>query len=270
MKVLKKIDVLIKAISNIPNLGFVPTMGGLHKGHISLIKESQKKCKKTLVSIYINPKQFNNKKDFISYPRNIEIDLKILKRLKVDYVFIPVADEIKNINVTNKITLKNSEKILCAKFRKGHFEGVLDIMDRFIKLINPKYVFMGEKDFQQLFLVKNYIKKKYKTLTYSCKTIRDKNKVALSSRNILLSKKDLNKVGIISAKLIKIKSNINKKYLNQNYLSSLKKELINKFGITIEYLEVRNEHDLKLMNTQKKYRIFISYYINKVRLIDNF
>ena len=94
MKVLKNINVLKKAVSTISNLGFVPTMGGLHKGHISLIKKSQKNCKITLVSIYINPKQFNKKNDFLSYPRDIKKDLKLLKKLKVDYVFIPETKDI--------------------------------------------------------------------------------------------------------------------------------------------------------------------------------
>ena len=140
MKVLKNISVLKKAINNISSLGFVPTMGGLHNGHISLIKESKKKCKKTIVSIYINPKQFNNKKDFSNYPRNLNKDLNLLKKINPDYVFLPTTKEMYKNNNKKKIILMKSEKILCAKMRKGHFEGVLNIMERFIKLIKPKYL----------------------------------------------------------------------------------------------------------------------------------
>ena len=127
MKILKNINVLKKAINNISNLGFVPTMGSLHEGHISLIRESQKRCKKTLVTIYINPKQFNNKKDFKSYPKKMNADLKILKKMHVDYVFLPLTNEIykKKIKQTK---IPKKYKVLCAKFRKGHFEGVLNIM----------------------------------------------------------------------------------------------------------------------------------------------
>ena len=270
MKILRSFDVLRKTINNNSNLGFVPTMGGLHKGHISLIKESKKKCKKTLVSIYVNSRQFNNKNDFSNYPRNIKKDLNLLKKLKTNYVFIPSTKEIYNIKRKKKIILSKSQKILCAKYRKGHFEAVLDIMDRFIKLIKPRYIFMGEKDYQQLFLVKNFIKDKYKSKIYSCPTIRDKNKVALSSRNYLLSKEDLNKAGLIVKILQKAKSTIKINNSVNAYLNTIKNNLIKKFNIKIEYLEIRNEKDLKQTFINKKYRLFFAYYVNKVRLIDNF
>jgi pantoate--beta-alanine ligase len=270
MKILKNINVLKKAINDNFTLGFVPTMGGLHKGHISLIKQSQNKCKKTLVSIYVNPNQFNIKKDFTSYPRNLKRDINILKKLKIDYVFIPKSNDIYGTKRLKKITLLKSQKILCAKFRKGHFEGVLDVMDRFIRIIKPKYIFMGEKDFQQMVLIENFIKDKYKSKVFKCKTIRSKNNVPLSTRNNLLSKKNLNKVGLISSILKKTKLNIKIQVFTNQYLINLKKKLIKKFGIKIEYLEIRNEKDLSLLNIKKKYRLFIAYYINKVRLIDNF
>ena len=110
MKILRNINVLKKAVKNNSKLGFVPTMGGLHKGHISLIKASQKKCSRTLVSIYVNPKQFNNKNDYASYPRNLTKDMQILKKLKIDYVFIPKNEEIYAVKKLKKIILKKSQK----------------------------------------------------------------------------------------------------------------------------------------------------------------
>ena len=271
MKIISKIIDLNKAVNRISDLGFVPTMGGLHKGHISLIKISKKKCKKTLVSIFVNPTQFDNKKDFASYPRKLNKDLKILKKLNVDYIFLPHVKEIYNKKRLNKIKLNKSQKILCAKFRKGHFEGVLDVMERFVKLLSPNYIFMGEKDFQQLFLVKNFIESKFKSKIYSCKTIRNKNNVALSSRHCLLKRNDLIKAGFIANNLIKFKSQIMKNKNNINSLLKKKKNfLIKQFKIKIEYLEIRNIIDLKKTIINKKYKIFIAYYINKVRLIDNF
>jgi len=192
MKILRTKNDLKEAINKIKYLGFVPTMGSLHSGHISLIKKSKLICNKTLVSIYVNPKQFNSKKDFSKYPKNITRDLNILKKLRIDFVFTPSTKEIYKEKRIKKIVLPNKYKVLCAKSRKGHFEGVLDIMDRFIKLINPKYTFMGEKDFQQLFLVNKFIGKKYKNKIFPCKTVRDKNFLALSSRNFLLSKNEFN------------------------------------------------------------------------------
>jgi len=146
MKLIKHITDLNKAINSEKKLGFVPTMGNLHRGHESLINISKKKCKKTIVSIFVNPTQFNKKNDYKSYPRSLNADLKTLKRLKVDYVYLPTVAQIyKGANIS-KILLKKSEKILCAKFRKGHFEGVLDVLNRFVKLISPKIGFKGEKD----------------------------------------------------------------------------------------------------------------------------
>ena len=205
MKLIRQINDLNKAIKDNYDLGFVPTMGGLHKGHESLIRISKKNCKKTLVSIFVNPKQFDNISDYKSYPINLDRDLNILKKMKVDLVFIPNVNQIYKDKKKSKFKLKNSQKILCAKFRKGHFEGVLDVMNRLINIILPKIIYMGEKDFQQHYLVKNYFEKIYKCKIISCKTIRAKNKVALSSRNFLLNKRNLNIAGTISRKLIKLK-----------------------------------------------------------------
>ena len=269
MKILKNIDVLKKAINDISNLGFVPTMGGLHDGHKSLIRESQKKCKKTLVSIYINPKQFNNKKDFKSYPRKFDTDLRTLKKMNVDYVFLPLTNEIykKKIKQTK---IPNKYKVLCAKFRKGHFEGVLNVMKRFLSIIKPKCLFMGEKDYQQLFLIKLLLINNSKTKLYSCKTIRDKNFVALSSRNFLLSNRNLKKAGIIAKNLINFKKNIGNLSVDNKYLLKKKNELNKKFNIKIEYLEARNSNNLNIYNKAKKFKLFIAYYIGGIRLIDNF
>ena len=191
MKIIKKINQLNKYISNVSNIGFVPTMGGLHNGHLSLINESKKRSDKTLVSIFINPTQFDKKKDFLNYPRNLKKDLSKLKKKKVDFVFIPTTKEIFDSKRNRKIVISNKYKILCSKFRKGHFEGVLDVVERFLKIIHPKFIFFGEKDYQQFFLINKYFKKKFKTKIILCKTIRDKNKIALSSRNQLLNKTTL-------------------------------------------------------------------------------
>ena len=271
MKILLNNRMLYEAIGSLNNVGFVPTMGGIHKGHISLINKSKKNCKKTLVSIFINPKQFNNKNDFKKYPSNINKDLFLLKKTKkVDFVYIPQFKDIYKSKQKSKIILKKKDKILCAKFRKGHFEGVLDVMDRLTKLIKPNKIFMGEKDYQQLYLVKKFIEKKYKSKIIGCNTIRAKNKYALSSRNFLLKNIELDKAGKIAKLLINFKRKLIKKENIQQILSSKKLQIEKNYDVKIEYLEARREKDLSITNSIKKSRIFVAYYLDKVRLIDNF
>ena len=270
MKILLNNSLLLKSLRPFNDLGFVPTMGGIHKGHLSLINKSNKHCKKTIVSIFINPKQFNNKKDLKSYPRNIKKDLKILKKSKkVNFVYIPKFEDIFKNKRKSKIKLAKKDIILCAKSRKGHFEGVLDVMDKLTKIVNPNKIFMGEKDFQQLYLVKKLLERKYKTKVISCKTIRDNNKVALSSRNFLLKKPNLVIASKIYEKLVNIKKSIKNKKNIRSFLNLQKKELKKNYKIKIDYLELRNIKNLKISSTNKSSRLFIAYYLNNVRLIDN-
>tara|TARA_B100001250_G_scaffold354070_1_gene327727 strand:- start:2901 stop:3713 length:813 start_codon:yes stop_codon:yes gene_type:complete len=270
MKIIKNIFELNKAIKNYKNISFVPTMGGIHNGHKSLIKASQARSMKTIVSIFVNPTQFNEKADFNNYPRNFKRDIKILKKLKVEYLFMPQINEIYKKKM-KKFILKKSEKILCAKFRKGHFEGVLDVMNRLLYIIKSKNVFMGKKDFQQYLLIKKILGKKYKINVIGCQTVRDKNEVALSTRNKLLNKNSINKASKIALKLIELKrkSKLNNLKMSIN-LSKIKSKLEKKYKIKIDYLEFRDEKNLKLNNFKSNYRLFIAYNINNVRLIDNF
>jgi len=223
MKIIRRVKNLKSEISNIKNLGFVPTMGSFHKGHISLIRKSLKKCNKTLISIYVNPTQFNNKKDFSTYPRNIKKDLNKIRNLNVDIVFIPKTSEIYSKKIKNKnIVIQNKNKVLCAKYRKGHFEGVINVVDRLLSIVKPNYMFLGEKDFQQFFLIKKYIKNKFKTRIVLCKTVRDKRYIALSSRNKLLTKKNLTVVSKISIELNFLKRKIKKNFKNINKINYYK------------------------------------------------
>jgi len=127
MKIFRKKILLQKNILEVKNLSFVPTMGGIHKGHIELIKIAKKRFKKVLVSIYVNPKQFNSKNDFRSYPRNLKNDILILKKLKVNYLYLPNYRDLFSFKSKNKIYLHSFNKKLCGKHRKGHFEGVINV-----------------------------------------------------------------------------------------------------------------------------------------------
>ena len=271
MKILLNNNSLFKSLRPFKDIGFVPTMGGIHKGHLSLINRSNHNNKKTIVSIFINPKQFNNKKDLKTYPSNLKKDLSILKKTKkVDFVYVPTFKDVFDNKKKSKINIKKNDKILCAKFRKGHFEGVLDVMDRLTKLINPKKIYMGKKDYQQFYLVKNFLENRYKIKVIGCKTIRNKNKVALSSRNYLLKKDELRIASEVSKKIINLKKKLKVKKNIKNFLFLNKLKIQNLLKIKIEYLELRNINDLKISNSLSNSKLFLAYYIGKVRLIDNY
>ena len=269
MIIFKSIDELNKKIKFTRNIGFVPTMGALHKGHVSLINKSKIKSNKTLVSIFVNPKQFNNKKDYLKYPRNISRDIKLLKKHKVDYVLIPRYKDIYKSNYKFHIEIPNILKVMCAKYRPGHFEGVLNIINIFLSKIRLKYIFLGEKDYQQLFLIKRFVKNRYKTKVIACKTIRHGNLRPYSSRNNLLQKRDLKKLDEISKILKKFKSDLKTKKKGIDELRLIKSK-IKENKVKIEYLEIRNKNSLKKIFSKNNLKIFIAYYIKKVRIIDNF
>ena len=269
MKIIKSINKLNKEVNFKANVGFVPTMGALHKGHLSLIKSSKKKCKKTIVSIFINPSQFNCINDYKKYPRKICRDISILKQSKIDYLFIPNKRDIYKNKKNMKIKISSKDKILCAKFRKGHFEGVLGVINQFLKIVKAKYMFLGEKDYQQVYLIKKFIKKKYKIKVIIEKTVRDKNLLAYSSRNILLKKHELKTASRIAKKIKNFRNLIKSKFNNLNRLDDIKKN-ITREGVKVEYFEIRNKKNLSKKINKLNFKIFIAYYINKIRLIDNF
>jgi len=268
MKIIKSFKILNKEINYNESIGFIPTMGALHKGHISLIKNAKKKSKKILVSIFVNPTQFNDKKDFLKYPRNINKDISILKKLNVNYLFFPNTSEMYKKGIIKKIKILKKDKILCAKYRKGHFEGVLAVVNRFMQNIKARYIFFGEKDFQQIYLIKKYLQNKYITKIISCKTIRNKNKLPLSSRNVLLSKESLKKSEEISKLLFNFRNKIKNNIININLLKKYKLN-IKKLCDYVEYFEIRNLQNLSNKLSKNKFKIFIAYRQDNIRLIDN-
>ena len=270
MKIFKNKLSLQKEISKDKCISFIPTMGGLHKGHLSLIKKAKNYKCKICVSIFVNPNQFNKKVDFNKYPRNIRYDIKQLKNLNINYLYIPSYNDIYSFKISNKLYLDRFSKRLCGKFRKGHFEGVLNAVNRFLEIIKPKYLYMGFKDLQQLLLIERHILKNgIKTKVVKCKTIREKNGVACSTRNLNLSNKQLQVASNIYKYLINLKKKIktNYKFIKIN---SVKKDLITLGASKIDYLENIN---LNIMHMEKRKnkqsRLFIAYYIKDIRLIDN-
>ena len=270
MKIFKSKYSLIKQISKKKDISFIPTMGSIHKGHLSLIEKAKKESTNVLVSIYVNPKQFSSSSDFRKYPRNLNKDIKLLKKTKIKYLYIPNKKDIYSFKTKSSIYLDEFSNKLCGKFRPGHFRGVVDVVNRFLEIIKPKFMYLGIKDFQQLVLIKSHIKKNnIKTKIITCPTIREKSGIALSSRNIKLNKKQIK----IAASVYKFLKIYKKKILIRN-LNNKKKDIINKIkkiGIKkIDYLECLNLNTLKAPHLKKiSFNLFIAYYIGKVRLIDN-
>ena len=268
MKIILNKNKLKKLIHNEKNLGFVPTMGAIHMGHLSLVKKCISECDKSIVSIYVNKPQFNKKKDYKRYPNTLKKDILILKKLKVNYLYLPSENQIYPSGPNKKIKISSFEKKLCGKFRPGHFIAVVDVIDRFIKIIQPKRIYFGEKDMQQLKIIDHFIKKNHKdTRVIACKTIREKNGIACSSRNLLLSLKQK----AIASKVYKLLKN--KKLIlvkKKSNLIEIKKKIY-KLGVNkIEYIQILDINKLiKPYIKNNKYKIFIAYYLGKTRLIDN-
>lgn len=269
--IVKKINQLKKIISSQLNkkIYFVPTMGNLHDGHLSLLEYAQKKKQFLIVSIFVNPLQFDSRKDFTKYPRTIKNDLKILKQFNIDTIFLPENNFSKeNLSKVNIESLTNK---LCGADRPGHFVGVATIILKFLNLIQPDFLMLGQKDYQQILVIRQIIKDFFfKTKIIELPIIRNNNGLALSSRNILIphKKKELTKNIFLTLKLIS--DEIKNTGLKKTKIQFYKKKLLMSGIEKINYLEILNESDLSNVADKPCFaRIFISVTISGIKLIDN-
>ena len=253
-------------------IGYVPTLGGLHEGHLKLIRFAKKNSDIVIVSIFLNPIQFNLKKDFQLYPKNILQDKKKISLEKVDILYVPSIKQIFPEKKIKKINASKIAKKLCGKFRKGHFDGVVTVLKILFLQVSPNIAFFGEKDFQQIKVVKDFIKKyKIKIQILTFPTVRDKKGLAFSSRNRLLNKKQKK----IAAYLFKIIKDILKKVLIEpkkiDELEKWGKQKLLDYGFNhVDYLEICNENNLsKLSLSKENIRVFVAAKLGKIRLIDN-
>ena len=248
---------------------FVPTMGSLHEGHISLIRKAKKQKGKTFVSIFVNPIQFEKVSDFNSYPKNIYNDIKILKNFAIDYIFIPNKNFISSN--CSFINVNSFDNILCARDRPNHFNGVATIIIKFLNLIKPDYIYLGEKDYQQILVIKKIIKDfSFSTRVSKGKIIRESDGLAFSSRNRLLSTQQRKIAYLLYKKLKLVKKIIISEYLTLEKLEEIKLDLLKKGFKKVNYFEIRKEKNLEpIDDIPSKSRIFISANLDKIRLIDN-
>lgn len=254
-------------------IGFVPTMGALHAGHLSLIQESKNQNDVTVASIFVNPTQFDNTEDLKKYPRTLEKDIALLKESGCDIVFTPSIEEIYEQDVTSKqFDFDGLEKEMEGKFRLGHFDGVGTIVKALFEIITPTKAYFGEKDFQQLQIIRKMVAKHQLPLeVIGCPIFRESNGLAMSSRNERLSKEQREEASIIYQTLKKAKEQFALKPLEElnNWVQS---QFENHSYFRLEYFTIADESTLKTVVEivpKKSYRAFIAVYADSVRLIDN-
>ena len=253
-------------------IGFAPTMGALHEGHISLIKKSKSENNLTICSIYVNPTQFSNKIDFQKYPVTIESDINKLEKAGCDILFLPSTNEMYlNRELNKKIELGQLENILEGKYRPGHFQGVCVIVDKLLKAIIPTTLYLGKKDYQQCMVInKMIIDNKYKVRLELCDTVRELDGLAMSSRNLRLNKRErMVAVNIIETLRI-IKKNIKPGNLEEIKINA--KNYLTKNGYKVDYTEIADAETLEIVSNwdgKKKLVALVAAYLNEVRLIDN-
>ena len=272
---IKNVEEIIKKNKILGNkICLIPTMGSLHKGHISLIQEALKMGEMVWVSIFVNPTQFNELDDYKKYPRSLKNDISKLKKLSHKIcIFSPSTKEI----YTNRVKSDDFdfgflESVMEGKFRPNHFNGVATIVTKLFEIFMPDYCFFGEKDYQQVIIIKKIIETNFKeTKMIICDTIREKNGLAISSRNCFLSKKKFMESAIIYKMLVFARNNINK--INFRLLENIIAKKINETsGFELEYLDFRDANSLKkisTINSKKNIRLFICVKVNGIRLIDN-
>ncbi len=278
MKVITAVKEM-RALANLwqkESLGFVPTMGALHKGHLSLVEASLKENQKTVVSIFVNPLQFLPSEDFAQYPRNQKADLALLEALGVDVVFMPTALEIyPEAEKTSLIQLSKPALIntLCGLTRPGHFEGVITILSKLFEIVHPQQVYFGQKDFQQCVVVRQLIDDLKLNINFRMlPTVREEDGLAMSSRNAYLIAQPRVEACLLFESLQKIKELFEAGVKNVDELVEAGKTILQRGKLVkIDYLEILKAKDLQKVDflTEDEYVVAVACYLGHTRLIDN-
>ena len=274
--VLHKIIDLRKQISEWKSeglsVGLVPTMGGLHNGHGSLIKLASKKCDRVIVSIFINPTQFGDDEDFETYPQTQKSDITLISEAGGDAAFIPNVSEMYPRGFSTKVSVIGLTNMLCGASRPGHFDGVTQVVAKLLNQVSADMAFFGEKDWQQLTIIKRLVRDlDIPTKIVNVATVRDEFGLALSSRNSYLNSSQLEIARKLSSVLQMTAYNIASGGYSSVECAQAMKILLNSGFDKIDYIECRGSHSLEPIErtTEDECRIFAAVYIDNVRLIDN-
>ena len=261
-----------KATANGLSVGFVPTMGALHKGHISLIERSKKENKLTVCSIFVNPTQFNNPEDFKKYPITIENDIDMLEKWGCDILFLPEVNEIYPPHFTKLYyDLGYLETLLEGKYRPSHFQGVCQVVNRLLDIVLPDKLYLGQKDYQQCMVITKLVELKgYNTSIIICPTLRETDGLAMSSRNLRLDAAQRKLSVKIYETMMLVKREIKKGPLTDLKIKAIKN--LTTAGFKVDYVEIADATTLSLeedWNGTKKLVVLIATYLNDIRVIDN-
>ena len=262
---------IIKLVNKADSVGLVPTMGSLHEGHLSLIRRALSENEKVIVSIYVNPLQFNNSDDLIKYPRDIKNDLQKLEAFSDILTYVPNDDEIyEKDEKKKKYNFGQFTEIMEGKMRPGHFNGVATVVEKLLRMFNPTNAYFGEKDFQQLILIKLLVREqKLKVNIIGCKTIREDDGLAMSSRNKLLNTTERESASHI-IKLLKKARQLYKSSTIEETKRNILKDALMIENLNLEYFEVLDTSQLSgFLEQEKEVRAFIACKVGKIRLIDN-
>lgn len=262
----------INDIKNTGTIAFVPTMGALHLGHLSLIEKASKYADNVIVSIFVNPKQFNDYKDYALYPKTLDADLEKIAKTKARLVYTPQEEDLYPQGFSTQISVKGLTDILCGKSRPGHFDGVALVVTKLFMQVMPDYAIFGEKDFQQLQVIKKLVHDlDINVNIIPGETIREQDGLALSSRNVRLNEKQRSIASSIFKLMTNIKDQYNKGDHDIHNLSSMGKDfLINQGFDSVDYIEILSESNLSTpTDKDDNLRIFVAATLGSCRLIDN-
>ncbi len=252
-------------------IGFVPTMGALHAGHLSLAAESNRRCDLTIVSIFVNPAQFGPSEDLSKYPRDLDRDLKLLSKHKVDYVFFPTEAMMYPKGYKTWIEVDKLSGVLCGASRPGHFKGVATVVAKLVNTVNPDLMFMGEKDYQQCVVLETMLRDlNFRTRIVRCPIVREPDGLALSSRNRYLSKTERKTALCLFRALNLARDLYSQGETNPAALRNKMSSLIEQAGGKINYIAFVNQGSLApVKKLTSSTRVLLAVYVGKTRLIDN-
>lgn len=275
MKILKSISEVRRVVNNNKDkqIGFVPTMGFLHEGHLSLIKKAREENELVFVSIFVNPTQFGENEDLDSYPRDLERDSNLCLNAGVDYIFLPNAKEMYGEKFSTFVQVDKLREGLCGKSRPVHFNGVCTVVTKLFNIVKPNKAYFGEKDAQQLAIIKRLVKDlNIDVEIIGCPIVREDDGLAKSSRNSYLSERERIEARVLSFGLKKCRALLENGEKNVSTLKKVIEEEINKAESSkIDYIEIVDSESLQEVETVKnKILVAIAVFIGKTRLIDNF